>query len=137
MGLIMNVWLVLLGVLGASRLIIARQPDAKRLIARLSPYQGWIGVISALWGAWWIVTALLDLRLLGYAPLAWILWVGTGAVMLLLGFVLGIGILKSFVKDSDANARADALLTKIGPYQGTLGLIAIALGLLGILRAIL
>lgn len=137
MGLIMDIWLVLLGVLGASRLIIARQPDAKQLIAKLSPYQGWIGVISALWGAWWIVTALLDLRLLGYAPLSWIIWVGTGAVMLLLGFVLGIGILKSFVKDSHANAKADALLAKVGPYQGTLGLIAIALGLLGILRAIL
>jgi hypothetical protein len=137
MGLIIDVWLVLLGVLGASRLIIARQPDAKRLIARLSPYQGWIGVISALWGAWWIVTALLDLRLLGYAPLSWLIWVGTGAVMLLLGFVLGVGIIKSFVKDSDANAKADTLLAKVGPYQGTLGLIAIALGLLGILRAIL
>lgn len=40
MGLITGIWLTLIGVLGASRLIIARQPDAKRLIARLTPYQG-------------------------------------------------------------------------------------------------
>ena len=137
MGLVMGMWLTLLGVLGASRLIIARQPDAKRLIAMVAPYQGWIGAISALWGAWWIVTALLDLRMLSFAPLAWIVWVATGAVMLLLGFVLGVGIFKSFVKDAHANARADELLDKVAPYQGTLGLVAIALGVWDVLRALL
>ncbi len=137
MGLITGIWLTLVGVLGASRLIIARQPDARRLIARLTPYQGWIGVVSALWGAWWIVTALLDLRMLSFAPLAWIVWVATGAVMLLLGFVLGVGILKSFLDDKKTNAKADRLLAKVAPYQGTLGLVAIALGVLGILRALL
>ncbi|HEX6836946.1 MAG TPA: hypothetical protein VF334_10265 [Polyangia bacterium] len=137
MGLVMGMWLTLLGVLGASRLIIARQPDAKRLIAMVAPYQGWIGAISALWGAWWIVTALLDLRMLSFAPLAWIVWVATGAVMLLLGFVLGVGIFKSFVKDSAANARADELLEKVAPYQSRLGLIAIALGVWDVLRALL
>ena len=135
MGLVMGMWLTLLGVLGASRLIIARQPDARRLIAKVAPYQGWIGAISALWGAWWIVTALLDLRMLSFAPLAWLVWVATGAVMLLLGFVLGVGIFKSFVKDHDANARADELLDKVAPYQGTLGLVAIALGVWDVLRA--
>ncbi len=137
MGLITGIWLTLVGVLGASRLIIARQPDARRLIARLTPYQGWIGVVSALWGAWWIVTALLDLRMLSFAPLAWIVWVATGALMLLLGFVLGVGILKSFLDDKKTNAKADRLLAKVAPYQGTLGLLAIALGVLGILRALL
>ena len=137
MGLVMGMWLTLLGVLGASRLIIARQPDAKRLIAMVAPYQGWIGAISALWGAWWIVTALLDLRMLSFAPLAWIVWVATGAVMLLLGFVLGVGIFKSFVKDAKANARADELNDKVAPYQGTLGLVAIALGIWDVLRALL
>lgn len=137
MGLITGIWLTLIGVLGASRLIIARQPDAKRLIGKLAPYQGWIGVVSALWGAWWIVSALLDLRMLSFAPLSWIVWVATGAVMLLLGFVLGVGIMKSFLDDKKTNAKADELLAKVAPYQGTLGLVAIALGVLGILRALL
>ena len=137
MGLITGIWLTLLGVLGASRLIIARQPDAKRLIGKLAPYQGWIGVVSALWGAWWIVAALLDLRLLSFAPLAWIVWVATGAVMLLLGFVLGVGIMKSFLDDKKTNARADELLARVAPYQSRLGLVAIALGIWSVLRAIL
>ena len=136
MGLITGLWLAVLGVLGASSLIIARKPDAKELIAKISPYQGWIGAISALWGAWWVINALLNLALLAVAPISWIIWLATGAVMLLLGFLLGIGILKTFVKDPKANEKADELLAKLSPYQGTLGLIAIGLGLWGVLRTI-
>ena len=137
MGLVTGLWLAVLGVLGASSLIIARKPDAKELIAKLSPYQGWIGAISALWGAWWVIKAILNIQLLSHVPLAWIIWLGTGAVMLLLGFLLGIGVLKTFVKDDAANAKADELLAKLAPYQGTLGVIAIVLGLYGVLRSIL
>jgi hypothetical protein len=137
MGLVTGVWLAVLGVLGASSLIIARKPDAKELIAKISPYQGWIGAVSALWGAWWVINAVLNISILSVAPIAWIIWLATGAVMLLLGFLLGIGILKSFVKDEAANAKADQMLKKMAPYQGTLGLIAIGLGLWSVLRSIL
>jgi hypothetical protein len=136
MGLITGVWLAVLGVLGASRLIIARRPDAKEWIGKLSPYQGWIGAISALWGAWWVINAILHIGWLSFAPLAWIIWLATGAVMLLLGFLLGIGILKTFVKDETANAKADQLLANLVPYQGTLGLIAIGLGIWGVISAL-
>ena len=137
MGLITGLWLAVLGVLGASSLIIARKPDAKELIAKISPYQGWIGAISALWGAWWVINAVLNISLMSVAPIAWIIWLATGAVMLLLGFLLGIGILKTFVKDEKANAKADQMLAKLAPYQGTLGLIAIGLGLWGVFRSII
>jgi hypothetical protein len=137
MGLVTGVWLAVLGVLGASNLIIARKPDAKEMIAKLAPYQGWIGAISALWGAWWVINAVLNIGLLSVAPIAWMIWLATGAVMLLLGFLLGIGILKSFVKDEKANAKADQMMAKLTPYQGTLGLVAIGLGLWGVLRSII
>jgi hypothetical protein len=137
MGLLTGVWLAVLGVLGASSLIIARKPDAKEMIAKISPYQGWIGAVSALWGAWWVINAVLNIGLMSVAPIAWIIWLATGAVMLLLGFLLGIGILKTFVKDEKANAKADQMLAKLAPYQGTLGLIAIGLGLWGVFRSII
>ncbi len=135
MGLVTAIWLVVLGVLGASSLIIARKPDAKEMIAKLAPYQGWIGAVSALWGAWWTINAILNIGLLAHAPIAWITWLATGAVMLLLGFLLGIGIMKSFVKDAAANAKADEMMAKLSPYQGTLGLIAIGLGVWNLIRS--
>ncbi len=137
MGLITGVWLAILGVLGASNLIIARKPDAKELIGKLAPYQGWIGAVSALWGAWWVIDAILNLGLIAHAPIWWAIWLATGAVMLLLGFLLGIGVLKTFVKDPKAHAKADEMMTKLAPYQGTLGLIAIGLGVWGVIWTIL
>ena len=137
MVLVTGLWLAVLGILGASNLIIARKPDAKELIAKLSPYQGWIGALSALWGAWWVVSALLNIGILSLWPMRWSLWLATGVVMLLLGFVLGIGVLKTFVKDEKANAKADEMLAKLTPYQGTLGLIAIGLGVWGLLYSIM
>ncbi len=137
MGLITGVWLAVLGVLGASNLIIARKPDAKEMIAKLAPYQGWIGAVSALWGAWWVVSAILNIAYLSLAPLGWIIWLATGAVMLLLGFLLGLGVLKTFVKDPTANEKADQMMAKLTPYQGTLGLVAIGLGIWGVIMTIL
>ena len=36
---------ILGGILAASSLIIAKKPNAKELIDKLTPYQGWIGLI--------------------------------------------------------------------------------------------
>ena len=55
MGIVTFAALLVLGVVCASNLIIARKPDAKELIGKIAPYQGWIGAISALWGAWWLI----------------------------------------------------------------------------------
>ena len=40
---------IFVGVLGASNLIIAKKPDAKELIAKVAPYQGWIGAMGPVW----------------------------------------------------------------------------------------
>jgi len=46
------------GILAASALIIARKPNAKELIDKLTPYQGWIGVVMFGWGIWEILGCL-------------------------------------------------------------------------------
>jgi hypothetical protein len=126
--MVYGLWLAVLGVLGASSIIIARKPDAKELIAKIAPYQGWIGAVSALFGVWGILQALLSLRLLGPFPIYWISWLATSGVQAALGFILGIGVFKNFIKDPAANRRMDQTLEKLLPYQGNLGLVAIGLG---------
>jgi len=136
MGLISGIWLAVLGVLGAASLIVAKKPDAKELIAKLSPYQGWIGAVSALYGVYYTLMAVLNIGMMGHWPIWWITWLATGLVMTLLGFLLGIGVMKTFVKDPAANAKADQMLAKLAPYQGTLGLISIGLGIWSVLSGI-
>jgi len=123
-----GIWLAILGILGASNLIISKRPDAKEAIAKLAPYQGWIGAVSALWGAWGLVGAVLHLGWLGLWPIYWATWTADSALQLGLGLLLGVGTLKTFIKDPTANAKMDQTITKLAPYQGTLGLAAIGLG---------
>jgi hypothetical protein len=128
MGLVNGLWLAVLGVLGAANLIIARKPDARELIAKLAPYQGWIGAVSALWGVWGIIQAILNLSWLSVWPLWWITWLADSVLLFSLGLLLGVGILKTFIKNPQAQAKMDQTITKLAPKQGVLGLIAIGVG---------
>ena len=137
MGLITGLWLVVLGILGASSLIIAKKPDAKELIGKLAPYQGWIGAISAIWGAFTVIRAVLAIGMLAHWPIYWITWLATGVLLLALGLLLGVGVLKTFISNAQAQAKMDQTITKLAPYQGTLGLISIGLGVWMILAGFL
>ncbi|MCB9786928.1 MAG: hypothetical protein H6744_09585 [Deltaproteobacteria bacterium] len=137
MGLVSAIWLILLGVLGASSLIIAKKPDARQIIAKLAPYQGWIGAVSALWGVWGLVRAVLNLGILGSAPLAWITMVAVALVQTCLGLILGIGVLKTFIKHPEAQRRMDETLTQLAPQQGAFGLAAIGWGVWSLISSFL
>lgn len=128
MGLVSGLWLAVLGVLGASNLIIARKPDAKELIAKLAPYQGWIGAVSALWGVWGIISAVLSLGMLTTWPIHWATYLASAVIQAALGLLLGVGVLKTFIKQPQAQAKMDMMIAKLAPKQGVLGLIAIGLG---------
>jgi hypothetical protein len=137
MYFISGIWLFVLGVLGAANLIIAKKPDAKELIGKIAPYQGWIGAVSALWGLWGVISAILSLGLLAHWPIGWITFLAVGLVQLALGLLLGVGVLKTFIKQPQAVEKMDLMVTKLAPYQGTLGLISIGLAIWGILTPIL
>ncbi len=128
MGWLTAVWMIILGILGAANLIIASKPEAKEFIAKLVPYQGWIGAISALWGLWIIIWSILHVSLMQYSVLLWLTFLVEGLVLLSLGLLLGIGLLKTFIKQPQAVEKMDMAVAKLTPYQGTLGIVAIGLG---------
>jgi hypothetical protein len=136
MGFVNGIWMAVLGILGAANLIIARKPEAKELIGKLAPYQGWIGAVSALWGAWGIISSILHLGWLSLAPILWITWLVNSLLLFGLGLLLGIGVLKTFIKQPQAQEKMDVLVTKLAPYQGTLGLIGIGVGVWMVLSSI-
>ncbi len=127
--LIQGLLLLVLGVLGAANLIIARRPDAEKAISKLSPYEGWLGTSAAIIGIFWIIRAVRGIGLLAYSPISWLLYTASAVVCLLLGVLLGVGVIKSFIKNENANAKLDHFIAKLAPYKGRLGIAAIALGL--------
>ena len=118
--------LLVLGVVCASSLIIARKPDAKELIGRIAPYQGWIGAVSAFWGAWWLVNWVLHAEIMLKAPIIGFTWLADSLLLLGLGLMCGIGVLKTFIKAPAATEKLDLTVAKLAPFQGKLGLAAIA-----------
>ncbi len=123
-----GIWLIVLGALAIPNLIIGKKPELKGVLDKLTPFQGWMGVVSAFWGAWGIIGAVLALNLLTTFPIWWATWLATSVITLGLGILLGVGTAKTFIKNPAAQAKMDQTLAKISPYQGTLGLAGLGLG---------
>ncbi|MEO0814681.1 MAG: hypothetical protein AAFY60_17600, partial [Myxococcota bacterium] len=53
-----GIWLAVLGALAVPSLVLRRE-EMKPVLDSLTPYQGWIGAVSALWGLWGVISAIL------------------------------------------------------------------------------
>jgi hypothetical protein len=128
MGLITGIWLALLGVLAAPSLLLSKRPDAKATLDKIVPYQGWIGAISALGGAYGLFNVVINIGWLKHWPIYWVTFLVTALVQLALGLLLGVGVLKTFIKTPAAVEKMDALIARLAPKQGKLGLAGILVG---------
>jgi hypothetical protein len=127
-----GLWIFLLGALAVPNIILSRRPDARRILDKITPYQGWIGLISAVWGILQIIAlinALTWLRLGVRGLLEFILFAAFVVTQMSLGFILGIGVIKHFIKDVKAQAKMDEVLARIIPYQAKLGVVAMLAGI--------
>jgi len=120
------------GILAASGFIIKRSPNAQQLIDKLTPYQGWIGIVMFGWGVWETLHSVLGISLLGSHPLTWVFWLLSGVADLLVGFLLGFGLITHYAlsKNPQAMARGSQIRAKLVGIQSPLGLLAIVMGAL-------
>jgi len=132
-----GIWLALLGVLAVPSLLLSKKPDAKEMLAKLAPYQGWMGAVSCLWGIWGIISSVLNLGWLAHFPIYWVTFLADSILLAALGLILGIGTMKTFIKDPTAQAKMDETLAKLAPHQGRLGLVAVCVGAWMVVSSIL
>lgn len=122
--------LIVAGLLAASAFIISKAPDAKRLIDKVVPIQGFIGVALLVWGVIDIIRTLPhmdDINAIGkvytFYPIA--IWLGL-ACEIVLGFLLGMPLIAKWIPgESAAEQRAVDVQKKIVPYQTIIGFVAI------------
>lgn len=132
-----GIWLILLGALAVPSLILAKRPDAKEVLGKLAPYQGWMGAISALWGVWGIISSVLNIGWLTTYPIYWATFLADSVLLAGLGLILGIGVLKTFIKNPQAQAKLDQTLAKVAPHQGRLGIAGLGVGVWMVVASIL
>jgi hypothetical protein len=120
------------GILAASGFIIKRSPNAQQLIDKLTPYQGWIGLVMFGWGVWETFHSVLGMAMLASHPLVWVFWLLSGIADLLVGFLLGFGLITHYAlsKNAAAMARGQQLRSKLVNIQAPLGALAIIMGVL-------
>ncbi len=137
--MIYGILLIVLGLLAVPSLLLSRKPNAKELFDKIAPYQGWIGIVFAIWGAWGIISSILNLGWLGTIPIWWITLLAVAVVEFGLGFILGYSLIQKYVlsKNEKGAEAGEKLLAKLLPLQGILGIVAIILGIWGVIGSFL
>ncbi|MBL3658558.1 hypothetical protein [Fulvivirga sediminis] len=128
--MIYGITLILLSIIAVPSLILAKKPNAKELLAKVEPYQGWIGLVFCFWGVWGIISAVLNIGWLTTAPIWWITLLAGSVVEAGLGFMLGFALMNKLFLGSNPSAKEKAanLREKIAPKQGKLGVLGIIVG---------
>jgi hypothetical protein len=123
------------GLLATSALIVAKKPDAKRIIDQLVPFQAIIGVALLGLGILnllrWIGPAL---RIISHAPVFGLTMLSLCVTSILLGFLFGMPqIAKWMPGNAAAEQKGNELMAKLAPYQTILGLLGLVTGVLALL----
>jgi hypothetical protein len=129
--MIYGITLILLSIIAVPSLILSKKPNAKELLEKVEPYQGWIGIIFCFWGIWGIVSAVLNIGWLTSAPIWWGTLMAGSVVEACLGFLLGFPLInKLFLSNSlKAREKAARIRAKVAPRQGQLGILGLIVGI--------
>lgn len=130
-GLIYGIILICLGILATPSLLLARRPDAKEILDRIRPFQGWLGLIFFGWGIWSLIKTILSVYLLKHHALWWFTWLAGGVTEAVLGFVLGYAVINRVVlsNSEEAQEKGERLIAKLTPIQSKLGVVGILVGI--------
>ena len=131
-----SILLIVVGLLAAYPGIVRARPDAKQLLDKVVPFQGWLGIIAMVWGAIDLLRILLHLGMMTMMPAFWlILILASNVVAVLLGLILGYGLIAQYVLSGspDARRRGEEWRAKLLGRQVALGWAGIVLGILGLL----
>jgi len=123
------IMLLILGVLGASSVIIKKRPEAKDLIDKLSKISGYVGVVAVLWGIYDVIQLLTHLGMFKYGVwgiISWVTLLAVTAVFLGLGFIFGYGLAAAYMSE-EAKAKMADLRQKLVGYQIPLGWLSLGL----------
>ena len=125
-----GITLILLSIIAVPSLILSKKPNAAELLAKIEPYQGWIGLVFCFWGLWGVISAVLNIGWLADYPIWWITLLAGNLLQFALGFMLGFGMINKLVlsKNAAAQEKGEMLRQKLAPKLGKLGMFGTVVG---------
>jgi hypothetical protein len=132
MTLLTAILLLLCGLLAAASFIIQKQPDARQYIDRLLPWQGWIGFVTCIDGAFVLLGTLLHPASAPNGALGGLI---AGGLQFVLGFLMGYALITHYIfrNKPETIAKAQKMRDKLATAQIPLGLAALVVGGWGLL----
>lgn len=123
--------MIIAGLLAAPQLIAGRSKSAEETLAKIAPFQGWIGFVIFIWGVWLIISSILNLGWLTSAPIWWVTFLAMGVIQAALGLLLGFNLLDEYIfsKNPQSAAKGKELHAKLVPKQKLFGILGILLGI--------
>jgi hypothetical protein len=127
------------GILAASSVIAKVQANAKDLIDKLVPYQGYVGGLMFVWGIWETISVVMNLGLMKEHFLLFLFEVLVAVADLLVGFLLAFGLITKYTMSGNQMAleKGQMIRGKLASVQIPLGFLAIAMGVLYIVVSFL
>jgi hypothetical protein len=134
-----GITLIILGILASPSLILSRRPDAGKVLDKISPWQGWLGIIFFFWGIWGVISSILTMWAIALVPVWWFTLLVGSVVEMVLGFILGYGLIAKYIfsKSDAAREKGEAIIAKLAPVQGVIGIIGIIVGIWVIIASFL
>ncbi len=132
-GIVFELLLILGGVVACSGLIVAKKPDAEKILAKLAPFQALIGLALIALGVIFFVMLgpVTAFKAIKVDALSGVANLGGVLAAIILGFLLA---LPQIIRAApNAEQRAQEIAQKIIPFQLLIGLIAAACGAIGLL----
>jgi len=144
MGIVNGLVLVVLGALCIPSLVAQKSPNAKELLDKVVPFQGIIGFVAFIWGAWVIIQCIIGLGWIGWAfprgLIRWITYLANGVLLLAGGAILGWGLIQKNLlarASADVKAKAEESFAALLAFQPKIGIFAIIFGVWVIVSAII
>ncbi len=130
--------LILLSIIAVPSLLLSKRPDAKEILAKIEPYQGWIGVVFVVLGILNLIRCISWISLLSFGlwgTIYWLLLLAVALIQFSLGFMLGYGLINKYVlsKNETSKEKGEELRAKLAPLQSKIGMLGIIVGITCIL----
>ena len=144
MGFVNGLVLVVLGALCIPALVAQKSSNAKEVLDKVMPFQGFIGFVAFIWGVWVVIQCVLGLGWIGWAfprgLIRWITYLANGVLLLSGGAILGWGLIQKnlLARTPDAvKAKAEESFAKLVAFQPKIGITAIIFGVWVVISAII
>ena len=140
MNILGSIILLLGGILAASAYIVSKKPEAERLIAKIMPFNGLIGIAMLAWGMWSTFDVIFHLgrytELIKLDPFwGFVSMLFIPFIALTVGFMLSFAMIARWIPgQGSSEEKLLELRKKLIRITTPLGLLAILAGVLQLFR---